>query len=126
MSFTVRNILALLADDEEQFAAILTPPPGRSRWTPDEATRRTGRQVADPVTPQERISATHTVAKDEWVAAMVTGDLLRRPAVVAQVKPEEKVRVVAALSREDDVAAAIVPDSCAVPRSSRRSRRPTR
>ncbi|MFF7191853.1 DUF6192 family protein [Streptomyces sp. NPDC008222] len=110
VSFTVHNILASIADDEERFAAILTPPSGRSRWTPDEAKRRTGRQVANPVTPQEKVSAIHTLAKDEEVAATVTGDLLRRPAVVAQVKPEEKVRVVTELSREDDVAAAVAPD----------------
>ncbi len=40
----------------------------------------------------------------------MTGDLLRRPAVVAQVSPEDKVRTVAELSREDEVVAAIAPD----------------
>jgi hypothetical protein len=56
------------------------------------------------------ISAIHILAKDEDVAATVPGDLLRRPAVVAQAKPEDKVRAAAELSREDDVAAAIAPD----------------
>ncbi|MFG2352054.1 DUF6192 family protein [Streptomyces phaeochromogenes] len=110
VSFSVHGILASIADEEERFAAILTPPPGRSRWTPDEAKRHTGRQVDKPVTSQEKISAIHTLAKDEEVAATVTGDLLRRPAVVAQVKPEDKVRAATELSREDEVAAAIAPD----------------
>ncbi|SNX88556.1 hypothetical protein SAMN06272735_9014 [Streptomyces sp. TLI_55] len=110
VSYTVHSILAAIADDEERFAAILTPPPGKPRWTPDEARRRTGRQVAKPVTSQEKVSAIHTLAQDEEVAATVTGDLLRRPDVVAQVAPADKVRVVEELSREDDVAAAIAPD----------------
>jgi hypothetical protein len=110
VSFTVHRTLASIANDEERFAVILTPPEGKDRWTPDEANRRAGRQVVKPVTPQEKVSAIHTLAQDEQVAATVTGDLLRRPAVVAQVKPEEKVRVVAELSREDEIAAAIAPD----------------
>jgi hypothetical protein len=36
--------------------------------------------------------------------------LLRRPAVVAQVKDEDKVRVVEEPTREDQVAAAVAPD----------------
>ncbi|MEU1450487.1 DUF6192 family protein [Streptomyces mirabilis] len=110
VSFTVHRILAGIADEEERFEAIATPPKGKSRWTPDEANRRAGRQVVKPVTPQEKVSAIHTLAKDEGVAATVTGDLLRRPAVVAQVRPEDKVRAVAELSREDEVAAAVAPD----------------
>ncbi|WP_308010819.1 DUF6192 family protein [Streptomyces sp. AC495_CC817] len=43
----------------------------------------------------------HGLAQDEEVAATVTGDLLRRPAVVAQVKEEDKVRAVEELTRED-------------------------
>jgi hypothetical protein len=62
VSYTVHSVLASIADDDERFAAILTPPPGKPRWTPDEAKRRTGRQVAKPVTPQEKISAIHTLA----------------------------------------------------------------
>ncbi|MFE9374729.1 DUF6192 family protein [Streptomyces sp. NPDC006711] len=110
VSFTVHNILAGIVDDEERWATILTPPEGKARWTPDEAKRRTGRQVVKPVTPQEKISAIHTLAQDEKVAAQVTGDLLRRPAVVAQVKEEDKVRVVEELTREEKVAAAVAPD----------------
>ncbi|MFJ3221026.1 DUF6192 family protein [Kitasatospora sp. NPDC086801] len=110
VSHTVHRVLAAIPDDEERFAAILTPPPGKARWTPDEANRRVGRQVQKPVTPQEKVSAVHTLVQDERVAATVTGDLLRRPAVVAQVKPEDKVRVVEELTRDDEVAAAVAPD----------------
>ncbi|MCM3301681.1 DUF6192 family protein [Streptomyces albogriseolus] len=110
VSFTVHRIFAGIADEEERFAVILTPPEGKSRWTPDEANRRAGRQVVKPVTPQEKVSAIHTLAKDEGVAATVTGDLLRRPDVVAQVPPEDKIRAVAELSREDCVAAAVAPE----------------
>ncbi|MEU9654690.1 DUF6192 family protein [Streptomyces sp. NPDC048110] len=110
VSFTVHTILAAIADEEERFTTILNPPEGKSRWTPDEANRRVGRQVVKPVTPQEKVSAIHTLAQDEEVAATVTGDLLRRPAVVAQVKDEDKVRAVEELTREDKVAAAVAPD----------------
>jgi Family of unknown function (DUF6192) len=86
------------------------PAEGKARWTPDEANRRVGRRVVKPVTPQEKVNAIHTLAQDEEVAATVTGDLLRRPAVVAQVKDEDKVRAVEELTREDQVAAAVAPD----------------
>nr|BFD80655.1 hypothetical protein StreXyl84_00560 [Streptomyces sp. Xyl84] len=110
MRYTVHRILAGIAGEKERFEAIRTPPEGWSRWTPDEANRRAGRQVVKPVTPREKVSEIHTLAKDEKVAATVTGDLLRRPAVVAQVKPADKVRAVEELSCEDEVAAAIAPD----------------
>ncbi|WP_333771792.1 DUF6192 family protein [Streptomyces sp. IBSBF 2435] len=109
VSFTIHRTPAGISDPEERFAAVLTPPEGTARWTPDEASRRVGRQVAKPVTPQEKISAIHTLAKDDEVAAAVTGDLLRRPSVVAQVRDEDKVRAVAELTREDQVAAAVAP-----------------
>ncbi|MER6614394.1 DUF6192 family protein [Streptomyces xantholiticus] len=107
VSFTVHKILASIVDDEERFATILTPPEGKSRWSPDEANRRVGRQVVKPITPQEKVSAIHTLATDEEVAATVTSDLLRRPTVVAQVKQEDKVRVVEELTRDDHVAAKV-------------------
>lgn len=107
VSWTVHRILAGIADEQERFAAILTPPPGKKRWTPDEANRRVGRQVENPITPQEKISAIHTLARDEEVAAIVTSDFLRRPAVVAQVKSEDKVRVVEELTRDETVAAEV-------------------
>ena len=90
--------------------------PHRINNCPYSSVRRWGRncvrrqQVVKPVTPQEKVSAIHTLARDEEIAATVTGDLLRRPAVVAQVKDEDKVRAVAELTREDKVAAAVAPD----------------
>ncbi|MGW2183443.1 DUF6192 family protein [Streptomyces sp. NPDC001732] len=110
VSFTVHNILAAIADDEERFTTILNPPEGKYRWTPDEANRRVGRQVVKPVTPQEKVSAIHSLVRDDEVAGRVTGDLLRRPEVVAQVRDKDKVRVVEELTREDQVAAAVAPD----------------
>lgn len=110
VSFTIHRLLAGITDEQERYAAILNPPEGKARWTPDDARRRVGQQVVKPVTPQEKIRAIHTLAQDEEVAAKVTGDLLRRPSVVAQVKDEDKVRAVAELTREDQVAAAVAPD----------------
>lgn len=78
VSFTVHKILAGVVDEEERFATILTSPEGKTRWPPDWANRRTGQQVVKPVTPQEKVSAIHTLARDEEVAATVTSDLLRR------------------------------------------------
>jgi hypothetical protein len=110
VSFTIHRILASISDSDERFATILNPPEGKARWTPDEANRLTGRQVDKPITPQEKVSAIHTLAQDDEVAATVTGDLLRRPSVIAQVKDEDKVRAVTELTREDKVAAAVAPD----------------
>jgi hypothetical protein len=107
VSFTVHKILAGIADEEDRYAAILTPPEGKARWTADEARRRVGRQVEHPVTPQEKVSAIHTLARDEDVAAVVTSDFLRRPAVVSQVDQEDKVRVVEELTRDETVAAKV-------------------
>ena len=89
VSFTVHKIFAGIADADKRFEVITSPPPGKARWTADEANRRTGRQVVRPVSPQEKITAIHALAQDEDVAATVTGDLLRRPAVASQVKAED-------------------------------------
>lgn len=107
VSFTVHKILAGITDEEERFAVIVAPPEGKARWTADEARRKVGRQVEHPITSQEKVSAIHTHARDEDVAATVTSDFLRRPAVVSQVRPEDKVRVVEELSRDDHVAAEV-------------------
>lgn len=71
VSFTVHRILAGISNEEERFTAILSPPGGKARWTPDDASRRVGRQVERPITPQEKVSAIHTLARDEAVAAVV-------------------------------------------------------
>ncbi|WP_285544152.1 DUF6192 family protein [Streptomyces lavendulae] len=110
VSFTVHRILASIENEQERFAAILNPPAKRGRWTPDEANRRVGHQVQRPVTAQEKVSAIHTLAKDEEVAAVVTGDLLRRPTVVAQVRTEDRVSAVHTLVEDENVAAAVTGD----------------
>ena len=107
VSFTVHRVLGSIPDEEERFAAIKQPPEGKSRWTVDDANRRVGRQVEHPISPQEKITAIHTLARDEDVAAVVTSDLLRRPAVAAQVKAEDKVRVVEDFTRDDNVAVTV-------------------
>ncbi|KPI09504.1 hypothetical protein OV450_8535 [Actinobacteria bacterium OV450] len=50
VSFTVHRLLAAIGNEEERFAAILNPPTGKERQTPDEANRRTGRQTSRPGT----------------------------------------------------------------------------
>jgi len=103
-SYTVHRILADIEDPDERFAAIKTPPEGRARWAPDAANRRVGRQVENPETPQEKITAIHSLARDEEVAASVTTDFLKRPQVAAKVPMEDKVRVVEEFTRDESVA----------------------
>ncbi|MFI8242657.1 DUF6192 family protein [Streptomyces sp. NPDC085866] len=104
VSFRVHRILAHIEDETERFATIAKPPAGAARWTVDAANRRVGRQVERPSSPQEKITAIHTLAQDEKVAATVTTDFLKRPAVAAQVAPEDKVRVVEEFTRDEGVA----------------------
>ncbi|MFJ3880782.1 DUF6192 family protein [Streptomyces sp. NPDC090077] len=52
----------------------------------------------------------HTLAKDEAVAAVVTGDLLRRPTVVAQLRAEDRVSAVHTLVEDEKVAASVTGD----------------
>ncbi|MEJ1202890.1 MULTISPECIES: DUF6192 family protein [unclassified Streptomyces] len=103
-SWTVHRILADIEDEAERFAAIKTPPAGKARWTPDAANRRVGRQVENPETPQEKVTAIHSLARDEEVAALVTTDFLKRPQVAAKVPMEDKVRVVEEFTRDQSVA----------------------
>ncbi|MFE7097882.1 MULTISPECIES: DUF6192 family protein [Streptomyces] len=104
VSFKVHRILASIEDEVERFAAICTPPEGKTRWTADDASRRVGNQVETPISPEEKVSAIHALARDEQVAAAVTTGLLKRPAVTAQVSREDKVRVVEELTRDESVA----------------------
>ncbi|MER8225407.1 DUF6192 family protein [Streptomyces sp. NPDC094143] len=105
VSFTIHRILARIEDDTERWAAILTPPEGRTRWTADDAKRRVGWTVDSPETPQEKITAIHHRAQDEEVAATVTTDFLKRPQVAAKVSTDNKVRVVEEFTRDEAVAA---------------------
>ncbi|MGW0990707.1 DUF6192 family protein [Streptomyces sp. NPDC002486] len=104
VSYTVHRILAYIEDDQERFDAILTPPGGKARWTPDEASRRVGNRVETPVTPKEKITAIHTLAQDDQVAAAVTSDFLKRPEVTAKVTTVDKARVVEEFTRDEHVA----------------------
>lgn len=63
VSFTVQRTLAFIEDEEERSAIILTPPegkPGGSRTTP---AARVANHVETPVTPQEKITAVHSLAR---------------------------------------------------------------
>ncbi|MEV6840987.1 DUF6192 family protein [Streptomyces sp. NPDC051133] len=103
-SYTVHRSLANIEDEDERFAAILTPPDGKTRWTTDDANRRVGQQVETPITPQEKVTAIHSLARDADVAAAVTTDFLKRPQVAAKVSAEDKVRVVEEFTRDETVA----------------------
>ncbi|CAL9672036.1 hypothetical protein SUDANB15_07464 (plasmid) [Streptomyces sp. enrichment culture] len=104
-SWTVHRILASIEDEAERFATILTPPGGKTRRTADDASRRMGNQVDNPVSPQEKITAIHSLAREPEVAAAVTTDLLKRPQVADKVPHGDKVRVVEELTRDESVAA---------------------
>ncbi|MFF5523203.1 DUF6192 family protein [Streptomyces coeruleorubidus] len=107
----VHRVLADVPDETARWEKILHPPlhewSGTNRWTLGAARREVGHQVSRPVTPQEKIRAIHTLARDEEVAAAVTTDLLRRPAVASQVPVEDKVRAVEELTRDDEVASTV-------------------
>lgn len=104
VSFTVHRILAYIEIEEERFAAILALPEGKVRWTVDDARRRVGNRVETPVTPKEKITAIHTLAQDDQVAAAVTSDFLKRPEVTAKVTQVDKARVVDEFTRDEQVA----------------------
>ncbi|MFF3350958.1 DUF6192 family protein [Streptomyces sp. NPDC002779] len=103
-SYTVHRSLANIEDEDERFKAILTPSNGKARWTTDDANRRVGQQVETPITPQEKVTAIHSLAREPEVAAAVTTDFLKRPQVAAKVSAEDKVRVVEEFTRDESVA----------------------
>ncbi|MFI0242997.1 DUF6192 family protein [Streptomyces sp. NPDC016845] len=105
VSFTVHRILGAIEDEEERFAVMRVPPEGKGRWTVDSANRRVGRQVENPISPQEKVSAIHSLAQDDDVAAQITGDLLRRPKVATKFPAEEKARVIEEFTRDESIAA---------------------
>ncbi|MEV0437825.1 DUF6192 family protein [Streptomyces spectabilis] len=96
LSYTIHRTLAHIEDERERFAAIHHPPehPGTGRrvWTPDQANRRVGFQVARPVSQQEKINAIHTLARDDEVASKVTTDMLRRPDVAFRAMRDDTAR----------------------------------
>ncbi|GGP78274.1 hypothetical protein GCM10010214_62210 [Streptomyces abikoensis] len=56
------------------------------------------------MTPKEKITAIHTLAQDDQVAAVVTSDFLKRPEVTAKVTTVDKARVVEEFTRDEHVA----------------------
>lgn len=62
--------------------------------------------VAAPTAPppQEKITAIHSLAQDDEVAAAVTSVFLTRPEVTASVTPVDKARVVEEFTRDEQVA----------------------
>ncbi|GHE98492.1 hypothetical protein GCM10018772_23650 [Streptomyces fumanus] len=66
-----------------------------------------GRRVDNPVSPQQKVTAIHSLARDDQVAAQVTGDLLRRPQVATKVPVVDKVRVVEEFTRDEGIAAQV-------------------
>lgn len=65
--------------------------------------------------------AIHRLVRDEEVAAQVTTDFLRRPAVASQVRAEDKVRVVEEFTRDDDVATEVTTNILRRPTVARRA-----
>lgn len=104
VSHTVHRVLAHIEIEEERFASILALPEGKVRWTVDDARRRVGNRVETPVTPKEKITAIHTLAQDDQVAAAVTSDFLKRPEVTAKATQVDKARVVDEFTRDEQVA----------------------
>ncbi|EMF01163.1 RacO protein [Streptomyces mobaraensis NBRC 13819 = DSM 40847] len=92
VSFTVHRILAHIEDERERFEAIGKPPAGKMRWTPDDAHRRVGQQAAKPVSPQEKINAIHTLAREEEVASQVATVMLHRPEIAARAMADNTAR----------------------------------
>nr|WP_306334752.1 DUF6192 family protein [Streptomyces sp. KL118A] len=68
------------------------PLQGKQRWTVDDANRLVGRQVEHPISHQEKVTAIHSLARDDEVAAQVTGDLLRRPDVAFGAMSDDRAR----------------------------------
>ncbi|CAL9335792.1 hypothetical protein SUDANB6_00164 [Streptomyces sp. enrichment culture] len=108
VSFTVHRILASVADEDEQWAAIedapFNPRTGARQWTPDGAKRIVGQRADRPVTVDEKVQAVADPTRDDEDAAQVATDLLKRPAMTEHVTPAERVRVVTEPTRDDTVA----------------------
>jgi hypothetical protein len=127
ISFSVYRVLASVRDDDERFACLDDPPfnerTGQRKWTPDGAKRVVGQRVDKPVTVDEKVPAVADLTRDDEVAAIVTADLLRRPAAAAQLPPAERVRVVQELTRDEEVAKTVTPELLRRPEVARESMR---
>ncbi|WP_030683560.1 DUF6192 family protein [Streptomyces cellulosae] len=96
VSHTIHKILASIPDEQERFEAVTNPPPsprgGQPRWTHDSAKRVVGWKVDSPESVQEKVEAIHDLATDDAVAAVVTTDFLRRPAVADKAMADDTAR----------------------------------
>jgi hypothetical protein len=96
VSHTIHKILASIPDEQERFEAVGNPPPnprgGPPCWTYDSAKRVVGWKVDSPQSVQEKVEAIHDLAADDAVAAVVTTDFLRRPAVAAKAMADDTAR----------------------------------
>ncbi|WP_249402395.1 DUF6192 family protein [Streptomyces sp. YIM 121038] len=96
VSHTIHKILASIPDEQERFEAVRNPPPnpryGSPRWTRDSAKRVVGWKVDSPQDVQEKVEAIHDLASDDAVAAVVTTDFLRRPAVATKAMADDTAR----------------------------------
>lgn len=128
VSHKVHTILASIQDDAERFAAIDDPPvndlTGLRGWTTYLAQQLVGRRPDGTGTVLEKVERIHDLAADEDVAAPITADVLRRPAVAAKVMADDTARqvvnkaqttehrteVVHSLVQDDAVAAQVASD----------------
>jgi len=96
VSHTIHKVLASISDEQERFEAVNNPPPnprgGPPRWTHDSAKRVVGWKVDSPESVQEKVEAIHDLAADDAVAAVVTTDFLRRPAVANKAMADDTAR----------------------------------
>ncbi|MEH0573127.1 MULTISPECIES: DUF6192 family protein [Streptomyces] len=96
VSHTIHKILAAIGDEAERFEAVNNPPPhpryGTPRWTHDSAKRVVGWKVDSPQDVQEKVEAIHDLASYDAVAAVVTTDFLRRPAVASKAMADDTAR----------------------------------
>ncbi|MET9735757.1 DUF6192 family protein [Streptomyces sp. NPDC006458] len=85
-----------MPDESERFEAVDNPPPhprgGPPRWTHDSAKRVVGWKVDTPESVQEKVEALHDLATDDAVAAVVTTDFLRRPAIASKAMADDTAR----------------------------------
>jgi hypothetical protein len=93
IGYSVYKVLAGVQDEQERFKTLAEPPfherSRRHRWTLDAAKRKVGQRAGRPETVQEKVNRVHDLVADEQVAVQVASDLLRRPAVVADVVADE-------------------------------------
>ncbi|MEV0257257.1 DUF6192 family protein [Streptomyces sp. NPDC050732] len=93
VSHTIYKVLASIPGEQERFEAVSNPPPhprgDPARWTHDSAKRVVGWKVDTPESVQEKVEAIHDLASDDAVAAVVTTDFLRRPAVANKAMADD-------------------------------------